>query len=77
MFNDRRKSLQGYEWVRTMLTAFFSAVGIIHHEFVPKEQTVNSKFYERVNKRLIVRIHRVRPEFQVSGLLFIRFYGLC
>jgi hypothetical protein len=36
-----------------MLTAFFNAKGIIHHEFVPEKQTVNSKFYEEVIKRLI------------------------
>jgi hypothetical protein len=63
--------------VRTILTAFFGAIGIIHHKFVPKEQTVNSEFYKRVNKRLIFRVHRVRPEFQVGGCLFIRCYGLC
>jgi hypothetical protein len=27
-----------------MLTAFFGAKGIIHHEFVPEKQTVNGKF---------------------------------
>jgi hypothetical protein len=36
-----------------MLTAFFDANGIIHHESVPEKQTVNSKFYEEVIKRLI------------------------
>jgi hypothetical protein len=27
--------------VKTMLTAFFDAKGIIHHEFVTEKQTVN------------------------------------
>jgi hypothetical protein len=39
--------------VKTMLTAFFGAEGIIHHKFVPEKQTVNSKFYKVVIKRLI------------------------
>jgi hypothetical protein len=38
--------------VRTMLTEFFDAKGIIHHEFVPKKQIVNGKFYKELIKRL-------------------------
>jgi hypothetical protein len=49
-----------------MLTAFFYAKGNIHHEFVPGKQTVNGKFYKGVIKRLIARVHRVRPQFQES-----------
>jgi hypothetical protein len=36
-----------------MLTAFFDSTGIIHHEFVPEKQTVSSKFYKEMIKRLI------------------------
>jgi hypothetical protein len=39
-----------------MLTAFFYAKGIIHHERMPEEQTVNSKFHKEVG-----------PEFQEDG----------
>jgi hypothetical protein len=53
-------------WVKTMLTALFYARGIIHHEFVPKKQNVNGKFYKETIKGLIARVHRVRPEFQES-----------
>jgi hypothetical protein len=35
-------------WVKTMLTAFFDAKGVIHGEFVPEKQTVNGKFYKEV-----------------------------
>jgi transposase len=35
-------------------------------EFVLEKQTVNCKFCEEVIKRLIVRIHGIRPEFQES-----------
>jgi hypothetical protein len=31
--------------VRTMVTTFCDAKGIIHHEFVPEKQTVNHKSY--------------------------------
>jgi hypothetical protein len=41
-------------WVKTMLTAFFDANGIIHHEFVPEKQIVNAEIYKEVIKRLIV-----------------------
>jgi hypothetical protein len=50
-----------------MLTAFFYAKGIIHHEFVLEKQTVNNKFYKEVIKILITRVHCIRPEFQESG----------
>jgi hypothetical protein len=53
--------------VKTTLTAFFYAKGIIHDEFGPEKQTVSGKFYKEVIKRLIARIHHVRPEFQNSG----------
>jgi hypothetical protein len=52
-----------------MLTAFFYAKGVIHHEFVPEKETVNGTFYKEVIKRLIALIARVRhvwPEFQES-----------
>jgi len=46
-----------------MLIAFDSN-GIIHKAFIPVGQTVNSTFYEEVLKRLLRRIHRVRPELR-------------
>jgi len=39
--------------VKTVLIAFFNSDGIIHKEFVPAGQTVNSAFYEEVLKRLL------------------------
>jgi hypothetical protein len=46
---------------------FFYAKGIIHHEFVPKKETVKSKFYKVVIMILIAKDYLVRPEFQESG----------
>jgi hypothetical protein len=37
--------------VKTKLTAFFYAKGIISHKFVSEKQTVNGKFYKEVIKR--------------------------
>jgi hypothetical protein len=53
--------------MKTMLTAFFYAKHIIHHEFVPEKQIVNGTFYKVVIKRLIAQVHRVRPEFLEGG----------
>jgi hypothetical protein len=52
--------------VKTMLTAFFYAKSIIHHECVPEKQTVNGKFYKEVISRFIARVHSIRPDFQES-----------
>jgi hypothetical protein len=53
--------------VKTMLTAYFDATGLIHNESVPGKQTENGKFYKELIKRLITRVHCFRPEFQESG----------
>jgi hypothetical protein len=57
--------------VKPMLPAFFDAKGIIHHKLVLEKQTVNGKFYKEVIKRLIARVHGVRPEFQESGSWYL------
>jgi hypothetical protein len=52
-----------------MLTAFFYAKGIIDYEFVPEKQTVNGKFYKEVIRRLIARVHHIRPLFSGKWVL--------
>jgi hypothetical protein len=66
-FKEAQKVKMQKSRVKTMLTAIFYAEGIIHHKFVPEKQTVIGKFYKEVIKRLIARVHCVRPEFQESG----------
>jgi hypothetical protein len=39
--------------------------GAIHHEFVPEKQTVRGICCKEVTKKLLARVHCVRPE--VSG----------
>jgi hypothetical protein len=53
--------------VKTMLIASFDSDNIIHKEFIPAGQTVNSAFYEEVLKRLLRRFHRVRPGLHRTG----------
>ena len=53
--------------VKTMLVCFYDSKGIIHHEFVPKGQTVTGSFYLSVLERLWKRIRRVRPEYSTPG----------
>jgi CRISPR/Cas system-associated protein Csm6 len=66
-FKEAQKVRMQKSWVKTMLTAFFNAKGITHHEFVPEKQTVNGKFYKEVIKRFITQVHHVRAEFQEVG----------
>ncbi|GBN27336.1 hypothetical protein AVEN_21559-1 [Araneus ventricosus] len=42
-------------------------VSLIHHEFVPAGTTANAESSERVLKRLLQRIRRVRPQLYQSG----------
>jgi len=45
-----------------MLIVCFDWKGIIHHEFVPRGETVNKEFYLKVMKRLREAERRKRPE---------------
>ena len=48
--------------VKTLLFTFFDSKGIIHKEFFPAGQTINSAFHQAGLNRLVQRIRRVRPE---------------
>jgi len=52
-----------------MLIVFFDSKGVVHSEFVPPGQAVNSKFYVEVLKRLKQRVNRVRSEIKDSWRL--------
>jgi transposase len=45
-----------------MLIVFFDWKGVVHHEFVPRGETVNKEFYLKVMKRLREAVRRKRPE---------------
>lgn len=55
-----KKARMSKSRIKTMLIVFFDARGIVHFEFVPQGQTVNSAFYLEVLKRLKRRVARVR-----------------
>lgn len=45
-----------------MLTVFIDFNGVVHHEFLPEDQTVNKEYYLGVMRRLREAIRRKRPE---------------
>ena len=48
--------------MKSMLIVFFDSKGVVHKEFVPPGQTVNTAFYVEVLKRLKKRVTCIRPE---------------
>ena len=48
--------------MKVMMVVFFDWQGVIHYEFVPRDQTVNKEFYLTVLKRLREAICRKRPQ---------------
>ena len=48
--------------MNVMLLVFFDWQGIIHHEFDPRGQRVNTEFYVAVLKRLREAVRRKRPQ---------------
>ena len=57
-----KKARQVKSNVKTMLIAFFDIDGLVHHEYMPRGQTVNKGFYKTVLQRLHDTVHRHRPE---------------
>jgi len=53
-----KKARQSRSATNSMLIVFFDIRGIVHHEFVPKGQTVNAEFYCNVLRRLREDIRR-------------------
>jgi len=48
--------------LKSMLITFFDIKGIVHKEFLPRGQTVNSGFYCEVLRRLLEKERRHRPQ---------------
>ncbi|UYV60257.1 hypothetical protein LAZ67_1000570 [Cordylochernes scorpioides] len=59
-----KKARMSKSRIKTMIIVFFDIRGIVHCEFVPQGQTVNSAFYLEVLRRLKRRITRVRTDIK-------------
>ena len=57
-----KKARQVRSNVKVMLTVFFDFNGIVHHEFLPRGQTVNKEYYQQVQRRSRKAIRKKRPE---------------
>lgn len=62
-----KKARQVKSKVKSMLLVFFDTKGIVHKEFVPPNQTVNSTYYCDVLRRLRENVRRRRPELWRRG----------
>jgi len=60
--DDRQPTKTSKSIVKTVLMVFFTE-GVVHKEFVPQEQTVNSTYYVKVFDRLRKRVVRYQNEF--------------
>jgi len=49
-------------YMKVMMVVFFDWQGVIHYEFVPRDQTVNKEFYLAVLKRLREAVRQKRPQ---------------
>ncbi|GFW82211.1 mariner mos1 transposase [Trichonephila clavipes] len=59
-----KKARMSKSCIKTMIIVFFDIRGIVHCEFVPQGQTVNSAFYLEVLRRLKCRIARVTADIK-------------
>ncbi|UYV60870.1 hypothetical protein LAZ67_1002645 [Cordylochernes scorpioides] len=59
-----KKARMSKSRIKTMIIVFFDIRGIVHCEFVPQGQTVNSAFYLEVLRRLKRRIASVRTDIK-------------
>ncbi|UYV61756.1 hypothetical protein LAZ67_1006339 [Cordylochernes scorpioides] len=59
-----KKARMSKSGIKTMIIVFFDIREIVHCEFVPQGQTVNSAFYLEVLRRLKRRIARVRTDIK-------------
>ena len=62
-----KKACQVRSKIKVLLTVFFDASGVVHHEHLPEGSTVNQTYYIEVLKRLRDAIRRKRPELWSSG----------
>ena len=57
-----KKACQVWSKIKVLLTVFFDASGVVHHQYLPEGSTVNQTYYIEVLKHLRDAIRRKRPE---------------
>jgi len=60
--SPRPKKAQVRSNVKVLLTVFFDFNRVVHHEFLPRGQTVNKEYYLEVQRRLREATRRKRPD---------------
>ena len=58
---------QSWSHIKSMLIIFFDCEGVVHYEFAPRGQTINTEYYVEVLKKLCDAVRRKRPRFWSSG----------
>lgn len=56
---------------KKMIIVFWDMLGVVHHEYLPKGQTINADFYIQVLNRLKIAIDDKRP-FLARSKIFIQ-----
>ena len=54
---------------------FFDFNGIVHHEFLPRSQTVNKEYYLQVRRRLREAIRKKRPDLWKNNSWLLHHYN--
>lgn len=62
-----KKARQSRSKTKVLLTVFFDSDGVVHHEYAPPGQTVNTDYYLRVLRNLRDAVRRKRPEKWSTG----------
>jgi len=58
----KKKARMSRSKIKVMLVVYFDWKGIVHHEFVPHGQMVNTQLYQEVLASLRDAVRRKRPE---------------
>jgi hypothetical protein len=56
-----KKARMSRSKIKSMLVVLFDCRGVVHHEFVPPNQTVNQTLYIEILGRLREQIRKTRP----------------
>ena len=64
--HGQKKAWEVRNNVKVMLTCFFDSRGIVHHEYAPKDQAINKKYYLQVLRRLQEAVRRKWPDMWAS-----------